>query len=233
MLLNRVLSVNPEIRINSDMQQNSKIPSTKILTELARKDRATSPLLNLVKMMNNIRSSKIVWIPKGIGNSLTTYTQNAKKILTIKILFHFKGILAITNAKITTAVCSGIPCKIKAINGIFIDLTTSPITHNRSFLQSHKHPTILLQFQLLHTSRANLHESCLTRKYSIDLESNYLLTWLLQFKDSKRMVALFSDNGATILAFISLNTHDNQIKIISGSTVCRHTKSPKALQRKG
>lgn len=37
------------------------------------------------------------------------------------IRFHFKGILAITKAKVTTAVSSGIPCKINAINGILIN----------------------------------------------------------------------------------------------------------------
>lgn len=36
------------------------------------------------------------------------------------ILFHFKGILAITKAKVTTEISSGIPCKINAINGISI-----------------------------------------------------------------------------------------------------------------
>lgn len=34
---------------------------------------------------------------------------------------HFNGILAITKAKVTIAISSGIPCKINAINGISIN----------------------------------------------------------------------------------------------------------------
>ena len=73
-------------------------------------------------------------------NSLTIYDNKAKTIPISKILFHLKGILAITNAKVTTAVCSGIPCKSKAINGMFINHTTSPTKHQHTNLQR---PTIL------------------------------------------------------------------------------------------
>ena len=125
-LLNRVSGVNPKTSINNDIQLNSSIPSAKKLNELAIKDRPTSPLLNLVKIINNVKSSKIVWIPKGIENSLTTYAQKASTIPVNRTLFHFRGIPAITKAKVITAVSSGIPCKSRAISGIFIILTTHP-----------------------------------------------------------------------------------------------------------
>lgn len=64
-----------------------------------------------------------------MGNSLTTYAQTAKAIPSNIILLHFKGILANTKAKVTIAVSSGIPCKSKVINGMFINPTTSPIKH--------------------------------------------------------------------------------------------------------
>jgi hypothetical protein len=58
--LNRVSGVNPKISINNVIQLNSNIPSAKKLDKLAIKDRPTSPLLNLVKIINNIKSSTIV-----------------------------------------------------------------------------------------------------------------------------------------------------------------------------
>jgi len=124
--LNIVSGVNSKININNDIQLNSNITNTKKLNELATKARPTSPLLNQVKIMNNIKSSKIVCIPKGIENSLTTYAQKANPIAVNSTLFHFRGSLAITKAKVTVALSSGIPCKSKAINGILTDLTTHP-----------------------------------------------------------------------------------------------------------
>jgi len=60
-------------------------------------------------------------------NILTAYETNAKIIPDIIIFSHFKGILAITKAKVTTAICSGMPCKSKAMKGILI------IAHNLSY----------------------------------------------------------------------------------------------------
>jgi len=58
--LNRVSGVNPKVCINNDIQLNSNIASAKKLDELAIKDSPKSPLLNLDKIINNIKSSKIV-----------------------------------------------------------------------------------------------------------------------------------------------------------------------------
>ncbi|WP_156146180.1 hypothetical protein [Desulfosporosinus sp. I2] len=102
------------------------ITKAKKLNKLAIRDKLKSPLPSQVKAINNKMINKIVWIPKEIVNSLTTYEINAKTIPIIIIFFHLRGILAITKAKVTTAICSGMPCKSKAINGIFINHTTSP-----------------------------------------------------------------------------------------------------------
>ena len=59
-------------------------------------------------------------------NSLTIYEINAKTIPIIIIFFQLRGIPVITKAKVTTAVCSGMPCKSKAINGMFINHTPFP-----------------------------------------------------------------------------------------------------------
>lgn len=58
--LNRFSVVNPKTNINIDMQQYSNITNTKILNELAIKDRPTSPLVIQVKIIKCTQSSKIV-----------------------------------------------------------------------------------------------------------------------------------------------------------------------------
>lgn len=98
-----------KIGINIDILINSKTVNVKKLNKLDRKAKLRSILPNAIKEINNKIIKKTVCTPKGIGNSLTRYAEQANTIPRMIIFFQSSGILAITKAKVTTAICSGIP----------------------------------------------------------------------------------------------------------------------------
>ena len=109
-------------------------------------------MLCLVNAINNKIIKKIVCVPNGIGSNLSKYAHVANPIPMGKIIFQRRGILTITKANVTTAICSGIPCKSKAISGMLIKPNLLSVVkskyHYQPFLSSN---AMLSSFLLSHT----------------------------------------------------------------------------------
>lgn len=126
-MVDKISGVTLKTDINKDIQINSHTANAKKLNKEAIIDKLVLPLPSQINAINNKIINNTVWIPKGMANDLTTKAVTARIIPIGTIFLTSKGILAITQARVTTAICSGIPCSSKEINGILIDLTTSHI----------------------------------------------------------------------------------------------------------
>ncbi|MDD2234814.1 MAG: hypothetical protein PHV03_07935, partial [Desulfitobacteriaceae bacterium] len=149
-MVDKISGVTLKADINKDMQINSHTANAKKLNKVAIIDKLILPLLTQINAINNKIINTVVWIPKGMANDLTTKAVTARIIPNGTIFLTSMGILAITKARVTTAICSGIPCTNKEINGILIDLTTSHIVIIVNKYNTIFYKEFFLRFLLLH-----------------------------------------------------------------------------------
>lgn len=105
----RLSDVIPKSGIRMDKERLSNKIKAKTLNKLARRDRLISPLPAQIKEINSNITIKMVCSPKGKANSLIRNETIANTSPIGTMSFHLRGILLITKAKVTKAICSGIP----------------------------------------------------------------------------------------------------------------------------